>query len=208
MKRKGIVLFSTILLILSMATMAFADFTIKLNPLAQEYSFTSFPQTINITGKASNSDPVAAEIQLYINENPFGDSVTVPAQKNNVAFSLPWTITEPGTYKVKVTLIKKNPNRDDYAEDTETVLISQQVTADYPAAPAIAAKLLKEASIQAKYGKNGNYISDVAQLMGQGATFPVFIADDTIDYYVSKSDVVNYENAVRAYLEGRGLKLK
>ncbi|WP_053368576.1 hypothetical protein [Bacillus sp. FJAT-27245] len=208
MKKKSIVIFSTILLILSMATMAFADFEIKLNPLAEEYSFTSFPQTMNITGKASNPDEAAAEIQLYINENPYGDSVTVPAQKNNVPFSIPWTITEPGTYKVKVTLIKKNPNRDHYAEDTETVLISAQVTADYPAAPAIAAKLLKEASIQAKYGKNGNYISDVAQLMGQEATFPVLKADKTIDRYVSKSDVVNYENAVRAYLEGRGLKLK
>jgi len=63
----------------------------------------------------------------------------------------------------------------------------------YKAAPAVAAELLKEADIDARYGSGrtgGNHIADVAHEMG-----------DTTDFDgVSKCDVFEYEYAVADYL--------
>lgn len=42
----------------------------------------------------------------------------------------------------------------------------QNILVDYPTAPAVAASILHEKNIKPKYGKLGNYVSDVAKLMG------------------------------------------
>jgi hypothetical protein len=78
----------------------------------------------------------------------------------------------------------------DTGEKTATVKV---VEAEYPAAPAIAEKLLAEAGVSHRYGKGkegGNYIADIAKKMGKGASF----------MGVEKKDFVAYEAAVKAYL--------
>ena len=85
----------------------------------------------------------------------------------------------------------------DAGEKTATVKVAE---VEYPAATAVAEKLLAEAGVKHRYGKGkdgGNYISDVAKLMGKGASF----------MGVEKKDFVAYKEAVKAYLTEAGVFL-
>lgn len=103
------------------------------------------------------------------------------------------------TFTYKITLYNEDEETEekvdiDTGEKTATVKV---VEAEYPAAPAIAEKLLAEAGISHRYGKGkegGNYISDIAKLMGKGASF----------MGVEKKDFVAYEEAVKAHLTEAG----
>lgn len=82
-------------------------------------------------------------------------------------------------------------------EGTATVKVVEE---EYPAAPAVAEKLLAEAGVSHRYGKGkegGNYIADIAKLMGKGASF----------MGVEKKDFLAYEEAVKAYLTEAGALL-
>jgi hypothetical protein len=110
--------------------------------------------------------------------------------------ALSFQLYDVGTYVVKVVVgFTGNENLWPDVEDTEDFIVTQMtIVVEYPAAAAIAAELLKAAGVSHRYGKSGNYISDVAKLMGLRASFMGF----------EKSDYINYRNAVEAYLESVG----
>jgi hypothetical protein len=100
-----------------------------------------------------------------------------------------------GTYTIRATLnsiVGQGTPSDDVSE-TVTWQQDTVVVVDYPAAPAVAAKLLNDAGVKAKYS-GGNYISDVAHEMDPGTDFRT----------VPKSNVAAYEAAVRAFLVEKG----
>lgn len=93
------------------------------------------------------------------------------------------------TAEVKVKKVNDETDEQDDQDDEE----EEVVEPEYPAAPAIATKLLALAGVSHRYGKGkdgGNYISDVAKLMGKGASFRG----------VEKKDFTAYAEAVKAYL--------
>jgi hypothetical protein len=97
------------------------------------------------------------------------------------------------TFTYKITLYDNDTEEKvetDTGEKTATVKV---VEAEYPAAPAIAEKLLAEAGVSHRYGtgkEGGNYIADVTKKMGKGASF----------MGVEKKDFIAYEAAVKAFL--------
>jgi hypothetical protein len=87
-----------------------------------------------------------------------------------------------------------NDTEEKVETDTgEKTAVVKVVEAEYPAAPAIAEKLLAEAGVSHRYGtgkEGGNYIADVTKKMGKGASF----------MGVEKKDFIAYEAAVKAFL--------
>jgi hypothetical protein len=77
------------------------------------------------------------------------------------------------------------------------VTLVQNVLVDYPAAPAVAASILHEKNIKPKYNKTGNYISDVAKMMGSSE------GDLNGSWFmgIDKKDTQTYYNAVYDYLD-------
>lgn len=110
------------------------------------------------------------------------------------------------TFTYKITLYSDDTEEKvetDAGEDTAQVKVKkirdetddeeEVVEPEYPAATAIATKLLALAGVSHRYGNGktgGNYISDVAKLMGKGASFRG----------VEKKDFTAYAEAVKAYL--------
>lgn len=101
-----------------------------------------------------------------------------------------------GEYSIEVTTLFTG-NNNTYPSSTEIItfeVFEEIVEIEYLAAPAVATELLKEAGVSHRYGKNGNYISDVAQAMENEAVFQG----------VEKSDVEAYREAVEAFLTELG----
>lgn len=99
-----------------------------------------------------------------------------------------------GVYTLRATL-KTAGNQAVNDDETETVnfQLEQTIVVDYPAAPAVANKLLKDAGESNLIGKGKNQtnlIEEVAEYMGPGTDFDG----------VSKSDVAAYETAVKTFL--------
>ena len=97
------------------------------------------------------------------------------------------------TFTYKIMLYDNDTEEKVLTDSDEETASVKIVEAEYPAAPAIAEKLLAEAGVSHRYGKGkegGNYIADIAKLMGKGASF----------MGVEKKDFVAYEEAVKAYL--------
>jgi hypothetical protein len=84
-----------------------------------------------------------------------------------------------------------------------TVTFLTTVIVDYPAAPAVAAAILKDAGISHKYGVKGNYIADVAAEMGS------WEADENGSWFhgIEKCDEQAYYEAVYNYLRTLGAQL-
>jgi hypothetical protein len=122
-------------------------------------------------------------------------------------FTTPWTITEVGSYLLKVTATFTGPFDPASAEEAVTVELMIPIVVEYPAAPAVAAAILKEAGISHRYqisGKiYGNYIADVAAFMGSS------VGDENSSWFngIDKSDVDSYYEAVYVYLTGKGVNL-
>jgi hypothetical protein len=99
---------------------------------------------------------------------------------------------EPGLYSVKyeitVTRLAGNKDGSSYDEVEITVTGDIPVVVDYPAAPAIAARLLRENGVSGS--ARGYYVSMVALYMGPQTDFDG----------VAKSDAAAYEAAVDAFL--------
>ncbi|ETA80865.1 hypothetical protein [Youngiibacter fragilis] len=122
-------------------------------------------------------------------------------------FTAPWKITEVGSYLLKVTATFTGPY--EAASDVEDVTVELliPIIVDYPAAPAVAAAILKNAGIPHRYqisGKTyGNYISDVAAHMGSTEN------DENGSWFdgIDKSDVDAYYEAVYDYLKSIGANL-
>lgn len=116
---------------------------------------------------------------------------------SEMTFTAPLTA---GTYTVSYYIRMYNKNNEWLAEEDVpvTVLIREIITVENPAAPAVANAILKEFGVSHRYhitGKTyGNYISNVAKTMENGAMFNG----------VSKDDVAAYKSAVMAYLIEKG----
>ncbi|MGB4587657.1 MAG: hypothetical protein WBI17_00280 [Clostridiaceae bacterium] len=123
------------------------------------------------------------------------DRLNVPGK----AFTFPWTITEIGNFSLKVTAVFTKASEYPFQFDTENVVVTlvQNVLVDYPAAPAVAASILQEKNIKPKYGRLGNYISDVAKMMGSSD------GDLNGSWFmgINKIDTQAYYNAVYEYLD-------
>jgi hypothetical protein len=177
---------------------------------ASSLVFSSFPATVPVTGDVSftggtgnGSTNLCAVKDLTVTVDgeqigyldKVGHSNGSPSCEDTfTTWSYPWTIDAAGSYTIKVTAHVSN----DVGSDVEQVVVSQQtLTADYPAAPAVAAHILKDQGVSARYGsgkKGGNYISDVAGHMGPQTDFDG----------VAKDDVDAYEAAVYAFLDNAG----
>jgi hypothetical protein len=203
----------TALMVLGISSAAYAsnDFTVTdvtLNSIGVDGTdadghgikyVTNFPADIPIGGTISfsstdNTDPTI-RFNIYINDKkiPGSNVMFIKNYPFTYSFSGVWTVYEPGTYTVRITAQQAG----DDISDEETVCI-KLVTVTYPAAPAVAAELLKNAGISPKYGsgkQGGNYISDVATLMGPTTLFKG----------VPKSEVSAYRTEVANYLISRGL---
>lgn len=97
------------------------------------------------------------------------------------------------TFTYKITLYDNDTEEKVETDAGEGSAGVKVVEAEYPAAPAIAEKLLAKAGVAHRYGKGkegGNYIADVAKMMGKGASFRG----------VDKKDFIAYADAVKAYL--------
>ena len=127
------------------ASVAFAHApTVTMDPIGN-LSYASFPQTYNVTGQVCHSNPAnvsaVSEVTLYIDNVQHGTAFNPNAGNAACAnFSLPWTISAPGTYTVKVTARHGN----DLGWDDEVVVVSGTITVTHcPAAPAIASDYLR-----------------------------------------------------------------
>lgn len=148
-------------------------------------------------------------IQTIDNEPPL-NSIILTARGNvpgrEFGFTTPWTINSVGSYVLKVTA-DFTGSANDYADATGieavTVTLLTTVIVDYPAAPAVAAAILKDAGISHKYGVKGNYIADVAAEMGS------WEADENGSWFhgIDKSDESDYYAAVYNYLIELGASL-
>ena len=150
------------------------------------------------------------------------DSITLTGRDDQYGreFSLTWEITEAGVYFLRVTA--SFTPESEYPDESETegaVIVSLDTPGAKPdgtitggaAATAIANKILSDAGISHKYftgeykGKGkavyGNYISEVARAMGNGAIFPLYNSSKNIIGYIEKSDADGYYEAVFNYLK-------
>ena len=109
-------------------------------------------------------------------------------------------ILEEGTYIVTAKAWFTTHSSDQTVDTensydgTEEFEVTVDFTVDYPAAPSVASSLLKAAGIDARWGQGrsgGNYIADVAQHMGQGATFNGVEKNDWQDYRCEVADFLN-----------------
>ncbi len=191
LKKSSIILLSIALLLVATTAVSANAPTIGIYPLGPLY-FTAFPQTVNVPFHVHHEPNVDAvnNFSLYVN-NVLEVGPTDFEDVGNLTdydYSLPWTITAPGTYTLKIQAKHGN----DWGDDTEIVEVYLQVVVDYPAAPAIAARLLKANGFG---GKNmGTWVSMVALHMGPETDFDG----------VHKSNVAAYEAAVDAYLKAQG----
>lgn len=159
-----------------------------------EYDSSAFPVTEYVEGTATLSNPNInnTTITLYVNDTPVHTTVlTGLGNDSSTNFSLPWTISGPDTYNLKVTATRPNNNTGEaetVVEITE-LTVPPVVVTECPAAPAVAAKLLKQHNTKPKAASN--YISQVAKQMGPQTEFNG----------VGACDKSAYQNAVDSYLK-------
>ena len=112
-----------------------------------------------------------------------------------------WKIDDIGTYTLRATA---DFTGSDEEEGTETVVVEFPLgDVEFPAAPAIAARILEANNITPRYGQGrsgGNYISDVAQHMGPGTDFSGE-PKELIDEDGKKDMNQDYWDAVRTFLQ-------
>lgn len=157
------------------------------------YAPTDFPVTYNVTGDLCHSGPGnvdgVSELKLFINDLQEGG--TVDPEPGNVAcwdFSLPWSITGPGVYTVKVTARHGN----DTGEDAEAIEVSQTtvIVTECPAAPAIAVHHMMEQGVKPGSGTWKKVVKAVASGTGFGGPFWAANACDA-----------GYADAVKAFVD-------
>ena len=176
----------------------------------------------------------AIEVALYI-ENVKVDQTTMDADDTQMiqdkdsdfyhfftaSGTLDWEIDEPGTFDVKVEAVIDDTTT---LTNEQTIEIKEKISQDendsddpdptdteeFPAAPAVAAALLKAAGVDHRYetdkiAKNGkaimgNYITDVAKMMGTHEDDQ----DGSWFMGIDKSDVDDYREAVEDFLDSLG----
>lgn len=178
---------------------------------------TTFPKNVSVQGTISHTGGSGNNINLCAVSNfavtvDDGDEATDPVviggQNWNAgndptancptseAFSYTFTATEPGVYTV--TAFGKHANET----ETETVdfeVVLQELVVSYPAAPSVAAQILSDAGVSARYGSGkagGNHIADVAAEMN--------LTPGTDFRGVAKREVAAYAAKVHEFLVQKG----
>jgi hypothetical protein len=212
MKKSFILMLCTLMLVLSFALIANAatfeaetiiegiPSTVYVNESYTLTASTKIAGTLNVNKWTKNnpdsilmSKSIAIQSGYYVSTA----SYTAPSTPGQEVISYIITMTDSkgnvweGKGEISVTIIKEEPIK----ESTEEILLET-----FPAAPAVAGKLLKEAGIKPQYG-GGNYISHIASFMGSGTDF----LDAATGEYISKDSVVKYEQAVKNYLISLGV---
>ena len=154
-------------------------------------------ETFTLTATTEKEQKFVTDFWSWDGDTNTFDGVRVfsdPNYVNTLTFTAPSTA---GTFTFKYSIRMYNDPANDNSvkefEDTVDVEVVFTIVVEEKAAPAIAAELLNEAGVSFKYGSKGNYISDVAKLLENGARF----------MGVDKSDVTEYRSAVKAYLVSR-----
>jgi len=144
--------------------------------------------TINVTGPGSDPTEVGAWSGKF--------AWTGTQSKRTCEFGNEETITKPisiprrGTYTVAAALVDNGHGGSDSETPTFELTESEEVRYDYPAAPAVANKLLKKAGVKGK--ERGKCVRAVAHHMGPRATFNG----------VPKRQVGPYRTEVDEFLQG------
>lgn len=159
--------------------------TAGIDPITGPLEYASFPQTRDVTGIISHN-PLSSlrNLTLWVNgttstvvAEPFPESIATSS-----AFSLPWNITAPGTYTLMVTA-KHGTTGSTGTSSEQAIVVTEKVVVpppptptptdetECPAAPAIAAKYLKELGIKAGSRNHKNVVSQVAKHMGPQKMF-------------------------------------
>lgn len=124
-----------------------------------------------------------------------------------------WVIRSTGAYVLRVTATFTGTDAAPYGTEDVTVTLLKPVVVEYPAAPAVATAILKDAGIGYRYDTGdvdkkgnpiyGNYIADVAAMMGSGPN------DENGSWFmgIPKTEVDAYHDAVYNYLISQGAPL-
>jgi hypothetical protein len=177
-------------------------------------TYTSFPQTVEVEGTISRThtaggsgnhnlcgvkdltvtvdDGVEAVEIGYLEEVASGSGSTCPTLRD---WAYDWEIEDAGIYTIRATA-RAVPNEGVGEAEAEVLVEELTLIAAFPAAPAVAAELLQDAGVAARYGSGrtgGNYIADVAHQMGPGTDFDG----------ISKRDVAAYKTAVDSFLKAK-----
>jgi hypothetical protein len=168
-------------------------YTIAITAPATTLNFSSFPQTVEVYGTFSSPASQSFTLEVKRNDGPWALLFSTQIALTGTEWGpYDWVISQAGTYTLRATA--RSGSRDYTATRTVTVngstssLTTRSSNKGYPAAPAIAARLLKEAGVKPKHA-GGNYISDVARLMTKNAAFMGV-----------KKNHSSYESKVRWYL--------
>lgn len=138
-------------------------------------------EVVTITADWSTNRDINC-MQWYINGIPQG-VVEGSAKSGSVSFV--FSSLEEGVYELRFRIWHHIQSDRDATKSVIVTVINSGDGDDYPAAPAVAHKLLKQAGVKNKYD-GGNYIADVTAEMRLDGTFRG----------VKKSDVGDYENVV------------
>lgn len=205
--------------ILSLLVAFFIVFALALPVYAAETEITVEPvetaeeTTVTLTAKTFGSGAYAVDCWIIGEEEVcMTDATLEKITKNELDEDLPeeeqywlsvlvWTAPKleedeketEFTFTYKIMLYDNDTEEKVQTDSAEKTAVVKVVEAEYPAATAVAEKLLAEAGVSHRYGKGkdgGNYISDIAKLMGKGASFKG----------IEKKDFIAYKNAVEAYL--------
>lgn len=172
--------------------LAATDVTVDKTVVTVGETFTLTAVTLKEKSEVEDFWSWSGDANTFTGVRVFSDTNYV----NTLTFKAPST---PGTYTFTYTIHMYNTNANDKIVnevtygDSVSVLVEFTIVVEEKAAPAIAAELLNEAGVSFKYGSKGNYISDVAKLLENGARF----------MGVDKADVSAYRAAVKAYLVSR-----
>jgi hypothetical protein len=144
--------------------------------------------TIDVTGPGSDPTKVGAWSGTFAwtgsgnsKTCEFGNDETITKQVS---------IPRRGTYTVTAALVDNGHAGSDSETPTFEVTQSEEVRYDYPAAPAVANRLLKKAGVTGK--ERGKCVQAVADHMGPRATFNG----------VPKREVTRYRTEVETFLRG------
>jgi hypothetical protein len=122
-----------------------------------------------------------------------GSDQDCPTTSRN--FSYDWSITEPGVYKIVATVQTTGASGATGEDELTLEVFEETVIVSHPAAPAVAAEILKQYGVSHRYGSGrtgGNHISDVAAEMSS--------APGTDFQGVAKADVAAYRCAIQNFL--------
>jgi hypothetical protein len=173
----------------------------------------TFPKTVTVAGSIEHMDnatpnPNLCKVSAFKVEITDGVDTGEVGSKNwtsanstcptSDSWSFDYDILEPGEYTFIVSG-RHGGGDGNLGTDEVDFEVRQSVIVSFPAAPSVAAKILADADVPARYGSGksgGNHIADVAAEMNK--------TKGTDFQGVAKKDVADYANQVREFLTEKG----